>query len=109
MTMLKLVTLGIGLTAIWICSKQGAASADVGCAINCADFTMKYQPGVKSYWLHIAYHGRLDGTTWQDRVMGAMRMVLQTLLRGEDVAVHCKHGPQMEKMCASHCGCFSQL
>ena len=97
--MLKLLALGAGLGCIWVCSKDGAATANVGCAINCADFTMHYQHGVKPYWLHIAYHGRLGGTTWQDRVMGAMRLVLRTLLRGEDVAVHCKHGPHWKNIC----------
>ena len=77
--------------------KDDVAAAQVGCAVNCADFTMEYRRGVKPYWLHIAYHGRLDHTTWQDRVMGAMRMVLRTLLAGEDAAVHCKHGHHKEK------------
>ena len=90
---MKLLALGAGLGDVWICSKEGAATADVGCAINCADFTMEYLIGVKPYWLHVSFHGYLDRTSWQDRVMGAMRLVLQTLLRGEDVAVHCIHGP----------------
>ena len=93
MTKLKLLALGEGLGSIWVHSQQVVATADVGCAINCADFTMRYQSGVKPYWLHIAYHGRLDRTSWLDRVMGAMRLVLQTLLEEKDVAVHCKHGP----------------
>ena len=108
MTMLKLLALGAGLGGIWVCSKDGAATAEVGCAINCADFAMQYQRGVKPYWLHIAYHGRLDHTTWQDRVMGAMRMVLRTLLAGEDAAVHCTHGHHKEKICL-RCGCFKQF
>ena len=92
MTMLKLLPLGAGLGSIWICSRQGAATAHVGCAINCANFCMQYMRGVKPFWLHIAYHGCLDGYTWHTRVMAAMRMALATLLRGEDVAVHCVHG-----------------
>lgn len=95
--MLKLLALGAGLGCIWVCSQEGAAMAEVGCAINCADFTMRYQPWVRPYWLHIAYHGRLEHSSWQDRVMGAMRRVLQTLLDGDDAAVHCKHGHHKEK------------
>ena len=89
--------MGAGLGSVWVCSKAGMATADMGCAINCADFTMRYQPGVKPYWLHIAYHGRLDHTTWQDRVLGAMRLVLKTILGGEDAGVHCMHGPRRKK------------
>ena len=104
MTLLRLLALGAGLGSVWVCSKEGAATADVGCAINCADFTMKYQEGVQPYWLHIAYHGKLGKVTWQDRVLGAMRLVLRTLLRGADVVVHCAHGPQIEKVvCESKC------
>ena len=99
MKKVKLLALGAGLGDVWICSKKAAATADVGCAINCADFTMEYQIGVKPYWLHISFHGSLDRTSWQDRVMGAMRLVLQTLLRGEDVAVHCRHGPHWKNIC----------
>ena len=99
MTKLKLLALGAGLGSVWVYSKQEVATADVGCAINCADFTMGYEIGVKPYWLHISYHGRLDSTSWQDRVMGAMRLVLQTLLRGQDVAVHCKQGPHWKNIC----------
>ena len=104
-TMLKLLTLGVGLGSIWVCSWEAAqAATNVGCAINCADFTMKYQEGVQPYWLHIAYHGKLGKVTWQDRVLGAMRLVLRTLLRGADVVVHCAQGPQMEKVvCESKC------
>ena len=108
MTMLRLLALGAGLGSIYVCSKEAAATADVGCAINCADFTMRYPRGVKPFWLHIAYHGRLDGTHWQDRVMGAMRMVLGTLLEGKDVVVHCAHGPHGKKVC-SRSTCLSQL
>ena len=92
MTMLKLLALGAGLGSVWLCSRDGAATAEVRCAVNCADFPIQYKARVRSFWLHIAYRGRLDGTNWQDRVMGAMRIVLRTLLEGEDVAVHCKHG-----------------
>ena len=92
MTMLKLLALSASLGCVWVCSEGGAATADVGCAINCADFTMQYRLGVKSYWLHIAYHGGLSHTSWQDRVMGAMRMVLRTLLSKADAAVHCRQG-----------------
>ena len=104
MTKLKLLTLGVGLGSIWVCSWEAAETANVGCAINCADFTMTYQRGVQPFWLHIAYHGMLDRVTWQDRVLGAMRLVLRTLLCGEDVVVHCAAGPQMEKVvCESKC------
>ena len=99
MTKLKLLALGGGLGSVWVYSKEEVATADVGCAVNCADFTMRYLRGVRPYWLHISYHGRLGGTCWQDRVMGAMRLVLQTLLRGEDVAVHCKHGRHRSGFC----------
>ena len=69
---------------------------------------MKYQRGVEPFWLHIAYHGKVDcgrgEISWQDRVLGAMRVVLRTLLRGEDVVVHCRAGPQMAKVvCESKC------
>ena len=94
MAMLKLLALGAGLGSLWVCDRDGAATAQVGCAVNCADFTMQYQDGVKPFWLHIAYHGQLDRSSWLDRVMGAMRLVLRTLLEGKDVAVHCLHGPQ---------------
>ena len=97
MTMLKLLTLGVGLGNVWVCSWEAAGTAKVGCAINCADFTMRYQPGVEPFWLHIAYHGTMGSVTWQDRVLAAMRLVLRTLLRGADVVVHCAHGSQMEK------------
>ena len=93
----KILSLGGGLGDVWICSKEGAATADVGCAVNCADFAMQYRYGVKVFWLHIAYHGRLDGSSWQDRVLGALCMVLNTLLQGEDVAVHCVHGSHWKK------------
>ena len=97
---LKLLTLGVG--SIWVCSWQAAQTANVGCAINCAGFTMTYQRGVEAFWLHIAYHGTLDcgrgKICWQDRVLGAIRLVLRTLLRGEDVVVHGAHGPQMAKV-----------
>ena len=109
MTMLGVWVCGDdGLGCIWVCGEGGAATADVGCAINCADFTMQYRRGVKPYWLHIAYHGRLDHTTWLDRVMGAIRVVLRTLLAGEDSAVHCKHGHHKEKICL-RLGCFKQF
>ena len=96
MVLLRILVLGFGLGNVLLCSRDRAAQADVGCAINCADFVMTYRPGVKPYWLHIAYHGPLNGTNWQDRVLGAIRMVLETLLRGEDVVVHCAHGSQIE-------------
>ena len=101
MTFLKLLVLGAGLGSVWVCSNEYVKMVDIGCAINCADFIMQYQPGVKPYWLHIAYHGRLASTwqtsTWQSRVMGAMRLVLKTILGGEDAAVHCAHGHQRKK------------
>ena len=97
MVLLKFLVLGAGLGDIWLCSRHRAEQADVGCAINCADFVTTYRPGVKPYWLHIAYHKPLNGTSWQDRVLGAMRMVLETLLRGEDVVVHCAHGSHIKK------------
>ena len=96
MVLLRILVLGFGLGNVLLCSKERAAQAHAGCAINCADFVMTYQPGVKRYWLHIAYHGPLSGTSWQDRVLGAIHMVLETLLRGEDVVVHCAHGSQIE-------------
>ena len=99
MTKLKLLELGEGLGSVWVYSAEEVATADVGCAVNCADFTMKYQIGVKPYWLHIAYLGRLDGMSWQDRVMGAMRLVFRTLLEGQDVAVHCRHSPHWKHIC----------
>ena len=109
MTKLKLLTLGVG--SVWVCSWQAAQTANVGCAINCANFTAEYQRGVEPFWLHIAYHGKVDcgrgEISWQDRVLGAMRVVLRTLLRGEDVVVHGGDGPQMAKVvCESKC--FSQ-
>ena len=121
-TKLNLLTL-VGLGSIWVCSWQAAKTANAGCAINCADWTMTYQQGVQPFWLHIAYHGMLGEqghrsqghlvtgheVTWQRRVLGAMRLVLRTLLRGEDVVVHCAHGPQMEKVvCESKCLSQSQ-
>ena len=84
MTMLKLLTLGVG--SIWVCSWQAAQTVNVGCAINCADFTMMYQSGVEAFWLHIAYCGTLDcgwgKICWQDRVL--LHLVLHALYRGED-------------------------
>ena len=99
MVLLRFLALGAGLGSVWLCCKSQAEQADVGCAINCADFVTQYRRGVQPYWLHIAYHGPLDFTSWQDRLMGAMRILLETLLRGEDVAVHCKHGSQIGKEC----------
>ena len=94
----KLLTLGVGLGSIWVCDEYGAANtAEVGCAINCMEEPIAYQTGVKPFWLHISYHGELGHTTWQRRVLGAMRLVLKTLVEGENVAVHCRHGTQMEK------------
>ena len=61
-------------------------------------FTMQYRDGVRPFWLHIAYHGLLGRTNWHGRVMGTMRVVLQTLLDGKDVAVHCMQGSLMEKV-----------
>ena len=98
MTMLKLLALGAGLGHIWVCSYEGAANTSFGCAINCADYVMEYPRGLQSYWLHVAYHGCCRGFTWRDRVMGAMRMALKTLLEGKDVAVHCVHGPLGKKI-----------
>ena len=102
MAMLRLLALGAGLGSVWLCNKQGAATAQVGCAVNCADFTMRYQDGVQPFWLHIAYHGRLDRTSWHDRMVGSLRMVLRTLLDGKDVAVHCLHGAHGKMACRSH-------
>ena len=104
--MLKLLTLGVG--SIWVCSWQAAQTLNVGCAINCADFPVKYQRGVVPFWLNIAYHGKVDcglgEFSWTDRVLGAMRVVLRTILRGEDVVIHCTCGPQMAKVvCESKC------
>ena len=96
MVLLRILVLGFGLGNVLLCSKQRAAEAHAGCAINCADFVMTYRPGVKPYWLHISFHGPLNGTNWLDRVLGAIRMVLGALLRGEDVVVHCAHGSQIE-------------
>ena len=108
MTALKLLELRGGLGSVWVCSRQGAATAEAGCAINCADFVMECTPGVAPYWLNINYRGRLDGARWQGRVIGAMRMVLQTLLRGEDVAVHCAHGPHWKQYVCG-VGCLSHV
>ena len=96
MVLLRILVLGAALGDVLLCSRDRAEQAYAGCAINCADFVTTYRDGVKPYWLHIAYHRQLSGTSWQDRVLGAMRMVLETLLRGEDVVVHCEHGSQME-------------
>ena len=79
---------------------------------DCADWTVNYHRGVELFWLHIAYHGTLDcgrgKITWQDRVLGAMRLVVRTLLRGQDVVVHSNAGPQMATViCESKC--FSQF
>ena len=92
--MLKVLTLRAGLGSIWVTGKDDAAAAQVGCAVNCADFTMSYQHGVKPFGLHIAYHGKLGSSRWHTRVMVAMRRVLQTLLDGHTVVVHCMRGPQ---------------
>ena len=96
MVLLRILVLGAALGDVWLCSRDRAEQAYAGCAINCAGFVTTYRDGVKPYWLHIAYHGELNFISWQDRVLGAMRMVLETLLRGEDVVVHCEHGSQME-------------
>ena len=105
--MAKLQLMGLkllGLGSIWVCSWQAAQEASVGCAINCADFSVKYQTGVRPFWLNIAYHQTLGKVAWQDRVLGAMRLVLRNVLDGEDVVIHCDHGPQMEKVvCESKC------
>ena len=47
MTKLKLLSLGVG--SVWVCNWQAAKTVNVGCAINCADFTMKYQQGVEPF------------------------------------------------------------
>ena len=106
MTKLKLLSLGVG--SVWVCNWQAAETVNVGCAINCADFAMKYQQGVEPFWLHIAYHGKVccgqGEISWQDRVLGAMRVVLRTLLRREDVVIHGSDGPQMAKVvCENKC------
>ena len=106
MTKLKLLTLGVG--SIWVCGWEGAQTASAGCAINCADWIMDYHGRMEPFWLHIAYHGTLDcgrgKITWQDRVLGAMRLVVRTLLRGQDVVVHSNAGPQMATViCESKC------
>ena len=98
MTKLKLLTLG--KASVWVCDWEAAQTVNAGCAINCTEW--EYQGVMKSFWLHIAYHALLDcgrgEITWQDRVLGAIRLVLRTLLRGEDVVVHGTHGPQMAKV-----------
>ena len=80
MTKLKLLTLGVG--SIWVCGWEGAQTVSAGCAINCADWIMDYHGRMEPFWLHIAYHGTLDcgrgKITWQDRVLGAMRLVVRT-------------------------------
>ena len=97
MARLKVLTSGAGFGSIWVTDMDGVAAAQVGCAVNCADFTMEYQDGVKVFWLHIAYHGQLGRTNWHGRIMAAMSMVLQTLLEGRDVVVHCVQGPHGTK------------
>ena len=96
-----------GLGSIWICDKRTAKTADwPGCSINCANKPVRYPRGVRPYWLHIAFHGLLDNTTWQDRVLGALRLVMETLLGGQDVLVHCAQGHQIGKECVRGFGCF---
>ena len=98
MTMLKLLALGAGLGSVWVSSWWEAETADVGCMINAADWTMTYRYAEKNFWLHVAYHGVCSDKTWQDRVLCAMRLALQTLLEGKDVAVHCAQGPLWKKI-----------
>ena len=93
----EFLKLGAGLGTVLVCSETGAAGADVGCAINCAYHPITYKKGVRVFWLNIPYHGEIDGLTWADRVMGAMRVAMETLLKGQDVALHCIHGPRWKK------------
>ena len=89
---------GHGLGSIWFCDEHAAKTVDwPGCVINCAHYTMKYRKGPRPYWLHISFHGQLDKTKWIDRVLGALRLVMETLLRGEDSLVHCRQGHQIGK------------
>ena len=93
--MLKLVTLGAGLGSAWLCCEDSAATADVGCMINCGNIAMQFAPAVSHYWLHIAYPRELDRISWEDRVVGAMRKAILALLHREDVAVYSRYGPQI--------------
>ena len=100
MTMLKILTLGADLGSVWLCCEDSAPTFDVGCMINCGNIAMQFAPAVSHYWLHIAYPGELDHISWEDRVVGAMRKAILTLLHGEDVAVYSRHGPQIgEREC----------
>ena len=81
-----------GLGNLWIESKEGAERANVGLAVNCADFVTTYQPGVMPEWLHISYHGYIEHMTWPRRVVRATQHVLETLLAGKDAVIHCLHG-----------------
>ena len=89
---------GHGLGSIWFCDEHAAKTVDwPGCVINCTHYTVKYRKGPRPYWLHISFHGQLDKTRWIDRVLGALRLVMETLLRGEDSLVHCRQGHQIGK------------
>ena len=96
-----------GLGSIWFCNKGTAKTADwAGCIINCANYPVQYPRGPRPYWLHITFHGKLDTTQWRDRVFGALQLVMETLLGGEDVLVHCAQGHQIGKECVRGFGCF---
>ena len=69
------------------------AGRQVRLIINCAEKATKYQRGVESYHLHSSYHGSLIGRKWLDRVKHAIGLVLDALVAGNDVAIHCEHGP----------------
>ena len=88
-----------GMGKVWVASKDEARAANVGLAVNCADFQTTYQPGVSPYWLHISYHGKIDRVTWYERVVRAIQHVLEALLAGKDVVIHCLHGQSGNQIC----------
>ena len=92
----------LGLGKVWLSDKASAATAIVGLAVQCADFDMAYQTGVQRFWLHISYHGKIEHMTWGDRVFAAICHVLQYLLDGQDVVIHCVHGILRKCRCKRH-------
>ena len=92
----------LGLGKVWLSDRASAATAIVGLAVQCADFDMAYQTGVQRFWLHISYHGKIEHMTWGDRVFAAICHVLQYLLDGQDVVIHCVHGILRKCRCKRH-------
>ena len=73
--------------------------------VSCADELTNYKSGVESYHLHSSYHGSKFGLTWLERVKHAIGLVLDALVAGNDVAIHCERGPAHILLNTS-CVCF---